>query len=118
MKYLLFITSSLFLLAACTSAEVKEEKAKTSYLQEESLIPYLLSDTDTVYSIKVVLHSDKPATLAYVAELQQHGITYKDSMIFDLDAGQTVNGQLIFSECRVDTNNEPVLTSHVNVLEH
>ena len=117
MKNALFLAISLLVLAACTNPEAKEEKTRVKFLEEELLMPYMLSDSVSVYSVKVVLYSPEKVTISYIATLENEGITFKDSLIFDIEPNQRVNGQLIFSECAFKATNQPVLTSTVKILE-
>lgn len=117
MKYLLLLMSSFWLSIACTSSHTEDKKPASDYIIEESLSTYNLSATDTVYSVKVVLQSEKATTLTYFAQLTQQGITYRDSMIFDLEANQKTTGQLIFSTCPVVPNQKATLNSQITVLE-
>jgi len=117
MRQLVYVLLSVLLLAACTTSEKKEAKARDNYLVEEQLQTYALSAVDSVYSVKVVLQSATNVTLAYIAQLEQNGIIHKDSLIFDITANQPVNGQLIFSACVVEPGNTPTLNSKIKVLE-
>jgi hypothetical protein len=117
MKKLLLLLLMISFFSQCKQAEKKEAKITDSYLVSEELQRYAISALDSVWSVKLVLQSADTAVVKYRVDLTHNGITYPDSLIFSLRAGEEVNGQVIFSDCATKNNPKPSFTSKVTRLE-
>ena len=117
MKKLLLLIFTLALFVQCQQTERKEAKAKESYLVSEELQRYALGPLDSVWSVKIALHSKDTAVVKYHVELEYNGVSYPDSLVFSLFAGEEVNGQVIFPNCTTKNNPKPSFTSKVTRLE-
>lgn len=108
----------------CTSSEEKIEaessEVPTSNLKivSEEVLPYALTAIDSVYSVRVQLNSPVTAVAIYKVQLQQGSKTFIDSLIFDLPAGDVVQGELIFPACRVKNKPAPSLNSKLYTIEN
>ena len=117
MKKLLAILFTAFVFAQCSSPEKKEEKARETYLVSEELQRYAVTDLDSVWSVKVTLRSEDSAIVQYNVDLVEGGVTFSDSLVFNLPAAQDVNGRIIFTDCDTKQNPNPTLSSKIKRLE-
>lgn len=117
MKHLLYATAVILLFGQCTSPEPKTEEVNVNFEVDTKLLPYAISENDSVYSAKVSLTSDSDTVVNYVVSLDYQGVTYRDSLIFTLTAGQVSNGQIIFSECPILLDEKPNFTSTLKAIE-
>lgn len=106
----------LAILAACETNTAETSAIENNYIVSETLAPYALSDSLTVYSAQAQIFSPSTATLCYVAEIVHNGKTFRDSLILDIDSNQTVKSQIIFSDCEVDEGAKPKLESSIVVI--
>jgi hypothetical protein len=119
MKRIFGAFMAVLFLAQCSeqSAEQKEtntisEDIEIKLLSEE-LKPYALSPIDSVYSLAIKLSSSDSALVQYNVTLIQGTETFKDSLVFNIPAGEEIAGEFIFPACRVKNNPKPSFTSKI-----
>ena len=117
MKKLLLLIFTISLFVQCKQAEKKEARSKETYLVSEELKRYAISPLDSVWSVKLVLSSTDTALIKYHITLDHQGVTFQDSLVFNVPAGEELNGQIIFPDCITKNNPIPTFQSKVTLLE-
>ena len=112
---LLFLS---LILVQCTEKDIEEITIEESTIEliSEELKPYALTVLDSVYSVSIKLTSSDSTLVMYSVQLVQGTEIFKDSLVFEIPAGQTVVGEFIFPACRVKNQSKPSLTSNLKEL--
>lgn len=99
------------------STEIATENNHQAFtITDETLKSYALSPLDSVYSVAVKFTAKDSTIVNYKATLKQGETIYEDSLVVTVPAGETVQGELIFSACRVKNQQIPELTSKASAI--
>ena len=102
------------LVALSCNAAQKEEISETRYVFKENISEYELSETNKVARIEVGIHNPGNDTvIGYRAQLNYNNETYIDTLKYVLRKGDTVSGELIFSQLPYHKDLEKSLQSEM-----